>query len=316
MPSTQTALRAPDRPRPITPQDPAAEWSGELIASLDWLRVAELLRAMAAHAGCQLGGSRVFPDGSVLFAMVERPRSERPQRALVRLVPWNDWEASTHWVETFARELAAASDARGVLVAPGGFSAAARHAANIRRIETVDAAQLALAVRTLPPEKQRFFLSLIATGDPRAPSCPVCLKKLALVQKPLPVEMQPVQADMVFPESAIVAEPVVCSRLIVQAGCEVQFLHAVHAREIMVWGHATGDFVCEGALTLEPGAILTGTVAARAVNVRDGAELIGPARIIEGPLQAMVHTKPTWHWCCENREGKPQCKAVLFEMHE
>ena len=316
MPSPQTALRAPDRPRPITAQESAAEWSGGLIASLDWLRLAELLRAMAAHAGCQLGGSRVFPDGSVLFAMVERPRSERPQRALVRLVPWNDWEASTQWVETFARELAAATDARGVLVAPGGFSAAARQAASARRIETVDAAQLALAVRSLPAEKQRFFLTLTASGDPCAPSCPVCLKKLTLVQKPAPVEMQPVQADMVFPASAIVAEPVVCSRLIVQAGCEVQFLHSAHAREIIVWGHATGDFVCDGTLRLEPGATLTGTVVTRALDVRDGAELIGPARIIEGPLQAMVHAAPAWQWCCENPDGKPQCKAVVFEQHD
>ena len=316
MPAPQTALSASDRPRVTAPPKPAADWSPDLIASLDWLRVVELLRAMAAHAGCQLGGSRVFPDGSVLFAMVERPQSTTPQRALVRLVPWNDWEASTQWVETFARELAAATDARGVLVAPGGFTAAARHAANARRIETVDAAQLALAVRTLPVEKQRFFLSLTASGDPHSPSCPVCLQKLTLLQKPMPVEQQTVQADMVFPESAIVAEPVNCSRLIVRAGCEVQFLHEVHAREILVQGHATGDFVCEGTLTLEPGATLTGTVVTRSLNVLDGAEMIGPAKIVEGPLVAMVHTRPVWQWCCENAQGRPQCKAVLFEPHE
>ena len=45
-------------------------WTPELIASLDWLRVAELVRAIAAHSGCELARSVVLQDGSVAFAMI------------------------------------------------------------------------------------------------------------------------------------------------------------------------------------------------------------------------------------------------------
>jgi hypothetical protein len=291
-------------------------WSVEEIAGLDWLRIAELLRAMAAHAGCELGGSRVFPDGSVLFAMVERPKSPHPQRALVRIAPWNEWGATPGLVTNFSREVAAARNARGVLVAPGGYSTSARHLASEHRIEAVDAAQLVAALQTLPHEQGRFFRTITLAGDATSPTCPVCLRKLTRVQKSTSPREVAVQAEMIFSTSTIAADPVVCSRLTVQAGCEVQFLHEVRAKEIIIAGQATGDFLCDGPVTLERGATLTGTVSARAIRTQEGAELIGPARIIEGPLAPMVSTRPAWVWQCQNPQGKPVCKSVCFELHE
>ncbi|HYF35654.1 MAG TPA: hypothetical protein VD994_10220, partial [Prosthecobacter sp.] len=55
-------------------------WSPELIASLDWLRVAELARAIAEYHGCELAQSCVLADGSLLFGMLEQPQSAQPQR--------------------------------------------------------------------------------------------------------------------------------------------------------------------------------------------------------------------------------------------
>ncbi len=165
-------------------------WSVEEIACLDWLRIAELLRAMAAHAGCELGGSRVFPDGSVLFAMVERPKSPHPQRALVRIAPWNEWGATPGLVTNFSREVAAARNARGVLVAPGGYSTSARHLASEHRIEAVDAAQVVAALQTLPREQNRFFRTITLAGDATAPTCPVCLRKLTRVRSASPQRPQ------------------------------------------------------------------------------------------------------------------------------
>jgi len=291
-------------------------WSPELIASLDWLRLAELARAIAANAGCELGGSRVFEDGSVLFAMFEQPKSAQPKRALVKLVAWNEWGATPQIVESFAEEVRTARNARGVLIAPGGFTPAASHAAAEHQIEPVDAARLCETLRSLPDERSDFFHVITTAGDFRTPTCPVCLQKMTRSQQVSAAETRPIHSEFIFQSSAIVAEPVVCRRLEIAPNVEVQFLHEVRAQEIVVQGHATGDFVCEGQLTLGSRATLSGTVAARAVEVHDGGELLGQARIIEGRLHPVTPTRRRWLWSCRNPIGKPNCARVVFDTHE
>ena len=291
-------------------------WSPELIASLDWLRLAELARAVAANGGCELGGSRVFEDGSVLFAMFEEPQSAQPKRALVKLVAWNEWSATPQMVETFAQEVRTAREARGVLIAPGGFTPAASHAAAEHQIEPVDAARLCGTLKSLPEERSDFFHVITTAGDFSAPTCPVCLKKMTRNQQASATETRPIHSEYIFQSSAIVAEPVVCRRLEIAPNVEVQFLHEVRAQEIVVHGHVTGDFVCEGRLTLGGSATLTGTVTARAVDVRDGGELLGQARIIEGDLQPITPVRRRWLWSCQNPMGKPNCARVVFDSHD
>jgi hypothetical protein len=291
-------------------------WSPELIASLDWLRLAELARAIASNAGCELGGSRVFEDGSLLFAMFEQPKSAQPKRALVKLLAWNEWGATPQIVEAFAGQVRGAKNPRGVLIAPGGFTPAASHAAAEHQIEPVDAARLSDTLKMLPQERSDFFYSLTVTGEFSTPTCPVCLKKLSKTMQASAAETRPIHSEFIFQSSAIVAEPVVCRRLEVTPDIEVQFLHEVRAQEIVINGHATGDFVCEGRLTLGSRATLNGTVAARAVDVRDGGELLGQARIIEGDLQPVTPVRRRWQWTCRNPLGKPNCARVLFDTHE
>lgn len=291
-------------------------WSAELIASLDWLRLAELARAVAANAGCELGGSRVFEDGSVLFAIFEQPKSAKPRRSLVKLAAWNEWGATPQSVEAFAREVATARNARGIFIAPGGFTAAARHAASEHHIEAVDAAQMAGTLRALPVDQADFFHAITTAGDCSTPSCPSCLKKLTRDQRPASEDSAPENAEYIFQSSAIVAEPVHCRRIEVMPQVEVQFLHEVRTQEMVVHGHVTGDFVCDGRLTLGAGATLNGTVAARAVDVRDGGELLGKARIIEGDLRPVTPIKPRLLWRCRNPLGKPACAKVVFEAHD
>lgn len=291
-------------------------WTAELITSLDWLRLAELARAVASHAGCELGGSRVFDDGSVIFAMFEQPKSAWPRRALVKIVAWNEWGATPRTVEHFAREVRTARNARGILIAPGGFSSSARSAASEHQIEPVDAARLAATLNSLSEEHSDFFHAITTAGDFSAPSCPMCLKRMTRRQQDGFADVPPATSDYVFQASAIVAEPVICRRLEVLPDCEVQFLREVRAHDMIVHGHVRGDFVCEGLLTLDKGATLNGTVAARAMDVRDGGELLGKARIIEGELQPVVPPKPRWFWVCENPVDRPQCKRIVFEPHE
>ena len=285
-------------------------WSPELIASLDWARLSELARSLATEAGCELAGSRVMPDGAVLFGMLEDPKSSKPRRAMVKIAPWNEWGATPETVRRFTDEVRTARDTRGILIAPAGFNPAALRTAQELRIEAVDAVALDAAVRALPGDKSEFLLAMTATGDFSTPSCPVCIKKLQRVE----------QETLTLPSRVIdtvglVADFVLCDRLEIARGCDATFLHEVRARSISVSGQATGDFVCEGPVTLEAGGTLSGTVAARSLNVRDGGELLGQFRILDGELGSFVKPAVRWDWRCRGSEDR-KCAAVVFEPHE
>lgn len=296
----------------ITAGPETDHWTPELIANLDWMRVAELVRAIAAHGGCELARSMVLEDGSVMFAMIEQPTTAHPQRALVKIAGWNEWGATPGSVMHFAREVLTAKKARGILIAPGGFTPAASLAAQEHRIETVDAAALYQVLQGLPAERSDFFFTIATAGDCLTPTCPACLQKLSRVDS---VTRADIPQSRVFEESGLIAEHVQASRVEVAAHTEVTFLHEVKAREIIISGDATGDFVCEGPVTLLPGGTLSGTISARSLNVRDGGELLGKFRILDGPPQSFVTEIRRWHWLCRSDRKKPECSRICFEPH-
>ncbi len=297
-------------------QRPGEGWSVEMLTALDWMRMGELLRAIAVNAGCELGPSRVQPDGLVEFAMLEAPQERPPRRALVRLAAWNEWGASPEAVLAFAQSVRRIREScRGVLVAPAGFSpSAANHAAELN-IETVDAAKLHAALLSLQPEQSDFFFTITTGGEHSVPTCPVCLKKLSRVEQPGTRAMRVMPSELVYQSSSVVPELVVCERMEVLNACEVTFLHEVRAKEIVIRGHASGDFVCEGSFTLESGASLQGTVAARSFNVRHGAEMLGQMRILEGALDPINLPAVNWFWRCQNDSGNTLCQTVVLEPH-
>jgi cytoskeletal protein CcmA (bactofilin family) len=291
--------------------DRLAGWSPELISGLDWARLSEMARAIAAAAGCELAGSRIMPDGAVIFGMIEEPRSAKARRAMVKIAPWNEWGATPKTVQRFAQEVSTARNTRGILIAPAGFSPAALSTAQELRIEAVDAVGLDAAVRALPGDKSDFLFVVTTAGDFSTPTCPICMKKLQRVEQEAP-ELSSRTMNM----DGLIAEAVVCDRLEIAAGCEVTFLQEVRARSITVSGHASGDFVCEGPVTLEKGGTLSGKVAARSLVVRDGGELLGQFRILEGDLGSFVKPAVRWHWRCAATDGQRQCARVVFEPHQ
>ena len=296
----------------ITSGPELEHWTPELIASLDWMRMAELVRAIAAHGGCELARSMVLEDGSVMFAMIEQPLTAHPQRALVKIAGWNEWGATPETVMRFAREVRTAQKARGVLIAPGGFTPAAMLAAQEHRIEAVDAAALHQVLLSLPAERSDFFFTIATAGDCTTPTCPVCLQKLSRVES---VTRSDLPALREIHDSGLIADHVHAERVVVAPHTEVTFLHEVRAREVEIAGEATGDFVCEGPVTLMPGGTLSGTVAARSMQVKDGGELRGTFRILQGPPRSFVTEVRHWQWLCRSDRTKPECARVIFEPH-
>src|SRR6187402_3223371 len=66
-------------------------WTAELLGRLDWLKVVELVRALALAGGCELGGTRIWPDGMAEFPMKQGTGSQSD--LVTRLAPWNRWGA-------------------------------------------------------------------------------------------------------------------------------------------------------------------------------------------------------------------------------
>ena len=294
----------------------ADRWSADLIASLDWLRLVELARALAANGGCELAGSRVLIDGSVVFGMIQSPGTPHAGRVLVKVAAWNEWGATPELVERFADEVRTARNARGVLIAPGGSTRAAVQRAGELRIELVDAVGLDATLSGLPPEKSDFLFVVATAGDCTTPTCPVCLKKMARCVVDVRRVPALLEEEKLIDASTIIAEPVLCRRLTVAPLCEVQFLQEVRAAEIIIAGDVTGDFVCDGTVTLLANAVLTGTVTARAVSIEEGATMVGHTRTLEGNLEPFNVGRPRWEWRCRRQSGLADCGKIVFEPHE
>lgn len=309
-------LNALDRLKELSSGEPrplGMAMDAERLAALDWARLVDLMRGLVVEAGCELAGTQVQPDASVLFGMIEQPGTERSRRVLVKLAAWNEWGAGVEQVEKFAAEVRAARDARGIFMAPAGFSPGAREMAGKLRVEMLDAATLYEALMRLPEARRDFLWSVASAGDAQTPSCPMCLGKLTPVQTDTLVEVEPEEERLMF-KDAIVAEAIFCRRLRVVREVEVQFLQQVRACEMDLEGTVHGDLVCEGTLYLRPTAVVYGSVAARSMKVEEGAQLLADTSVLSAPLKPLMRADVTWEWRC--RSGGAECAGVLLAPHE
>lgn len=308
-------LNALDRLKELGLDEPRKEeaaLTAEKIVALDWARLADLVRGLVVEVGCELAGTQVHPDAAVVFGMVEHPGTQWMKRVLVKLTAWNEWGAQPELVERFAMEVRAARDARGILVAPAGFSPGAKEAAARLRIEMVDGVALMEALRRLPTERREFLWNVATLGDAWTPSCPMCLGKLTPVQGNSTELVQPEEERLLFKDT-IVADSVYCRRLRVVRGIEVQFLQQARALEMDIEGTVHGDLICEGMLYLRPTAVVHGAVAAKGMAVEDGAQLLADVTVLKTALEPLVRINVSWQWRCLS--GEAVCKGVALEPH-
>lgn len=295
--------------------EPPPRWSGDLIAALDWKRIAELARALSAFYGFKLGKSTVGIDGQTDFVITRGDDAARTA-ALVRLTRWNKWTASGECLERFALDLGLRNHRQGIFLAPGGFAPSAHRVAQESGIELVDAETMALRVSGLPRQHREFYLTSVTSGDAATPSCPACLGALRLVEDAEGLFFDSAHSDGIrYSSSDIVGDAVRARRIEVLADCEVQFLQEVRTRELDIHGSVTGDFVCEGRVVLHPGAMLRGNVAAHSVVVRPGADMQGQTRILHGRLDSFGGAASSWIWRCGNPQPRSGCKSVSLPQH-
>lgn len=303
------------------PQDEPAgsaslKWTPEIIAGLDWQRLLQLARALASTGGFHLTASIIDVAGGADFTMSSGMALDR-KKILVRLAQWNRWMASEDCLECFTSHIRAQNVHNGVFIAPGGFSPEAKVLGKKAGVELVDAEMLSERLNLLTAAHRSAFQNIGITGDSTTPSCPICMKRLKKGENdPLPVLDYLELPDVVYRSDDVVPAPVLARSFEVRCHCDVRFLSEVRAQHMEINGTAEGDFLCEGTLVLNDGAVLRGTVAARSVLVRPGAQLEAETRIMEGSLKLRVASDSNWVWHCTNPEGKEPCKVVRFTPHD
>jgi len=74
--------------------------------------------------------------------------------------------------------------------------------------------------------------------------------------------------------------PVECQKLIIESKADVRFADQVHASEVSIDGHVTGNISCTGKLALEERAQLVGNIHARTISMKEGAAHKGRVTMI------------------------------------
>ena len=293
------------------------EWTPQLLAGLDWRRIVELAKALATDAGYECSLTTADLSAGAEFIMSAK-RGKLKRQSLVRIASWHRWRATEDCVESFARRMIAQKVQAGVYIAPLGFDSSALMSAAKAGIETVDGELLAAKLNSLPTKDHDFYFDLGVCGTATTPTCPLCLKRLVSCHDadPLPQLDFLSLPDITFRTDEYVNEPVFARNLVIERNCAVRFLSEVRAQEMVVSGSAFGDFTCDGTVLLGSEAILHGSVAARSVLVRPGAELHGETRILDGQLRLRTGADPSWEWRCTNPKGKDRCKLVRLAPHD
>lgn len=71
-----------------------------------------------------------------------------------------------------------------------------------------------------------------------------------------------------------------CQRLLIEKGCDVTFVQAVHAEEVDVQGRISGHVESTGQVVIAPLGRINGDITARSVSIQPGGQLDGNMNIV------------------------------------
>lgn len=73
-----------------------------------------------------------------------------------------------------------------------------------------------------------------------------------------------------------------CHRLVVDKGCDIQFVNSIYAEEVEVRGRILGHIQCSGPVSITATGLVHGDVTARAVSIEPGGQIDGAMKIVQG----------------------------------
>ncbi|MGI8602393.1 MAG: restriction endonuclease [Verrucomicrobiales bacterium] len=290
----------------------ARVWSLELLQQMDWRRFHELVHSILHRRGYKAWPYRSGADGARTVQLIRYDAKTHQPDGLAHLAGWNGMAPTANELRTLLDHQLAAGILRSYYVTPGRFDEEAVIFGRKATLVLIDGRGLLEMVSRLPDDDQKSLLQLATWGDWSVPTCPTCGIKLVLRDSEVPPHAGPLDDAEYWFEETVTAERRV-GTLAIRVGAKVHFQKPIHAREILIEGRATGIFLCNGRVVIAPGAVLTGQVAARAIDIRKGGVMDGDATIIaSGEVKPASGLPARLIWGCPLY---PACK-LFFEVRE
>jgi hypothetical protein len=290
------------------PDIDSSQWSLELLRRLDWRRFHDLAETMLSRAGYMVEGERSEEDGSRILSIRRGSRRENRADALLFLAGWEAFRISERHFANFVDEMERCQVSQGVLVTPGDFSAGAARAARSDKFELIDGDAFMATMQDLPESDLEWLLAVTTAGEFASPTCPQCGLKMQWRESECPPHRGPMP-DLGFADKTSVMRELRARTLAIGHLAEVHFLKPVYCDSLHIEGRAFGHFIVDGPVTISAGAILTGLVAARAINVHLGGRIDGEAMIQgKGTIQPVKPLPFSPVWGCP---AYPECDRVL-----
>ena len=291
-------------------------WTEAQILSLDWIRLLDITRALAAYTGYEPEAAVIDRDGGAQFSMREAREQKHGHVVVIRLAPWNRWIAASACVSAFADTVRGQERTHAIYLAPAGASRGALEASQEGGVQLLHASTLAGRLNDLPRQYRDYFHARTFSGNSSIPTCPVCLRLMTRSEETAPTLVDADDLpDRRYHTHDIIGETVLARRIEVLPQGEVYFLREVHAKDMVSDGTVEGDFLCDGSLELRSGGVLTGTVAARSIKVHPGGVLHGRTRILKGKPEPIVQSVTPWVWRCQQETPNAGCEGIMFLPH-
>lgn len=155
-----------------------AEWSLELLASLEWKRFETVCSEYLRLIGYDPKETQIGADGGVDI-WVYKGDGQRPV-GIVQCKAWTTYKVGVKPVRELYGVMAAEKVANGKFITSGEFTSEAEAFAEGKRLQLISGSKFLAAIRKLSPEKQGELLALALDGDYLTPTCPQCGRKMVL----------------------------------------------------------------------------------------------------------------------------------------
>ncbi|MEM9478519.1 MAG: restriction endonuclease [Verrucomicrobiota bacterium] len=285
---------------------PVDFWSRELLFRLDWKLLHQLAIAMIEKGGFRAKKMKIGPSGEGLYS-VSSGRLRKPEVYLA-FSKWRCERVPTDEVKHLYSRILSNEIGKGVFVTAGEFTQEIVEFAHGRQLELINGEALLKTIRRMPIRDRDKLLHQTTLGEFTCPSCPSCGAKMILRKTAAP-EHSGSPEDVRFTQSARVDRDVRFGNLTIEPGAEVIFEKFAHAEHMVIRGSAAGELICQGTVDIHPGAIVSGSVAARSINLLPGGLLDGEMKILSADKIEPLHAPeggPVWG--CRRY---PKCKGVM-----
>jgi len=155
-----------------------ANWSIELIRSLEWKRFEELCDNYFKAKGWTTKPANFGPDGGVDIFLYGRD-STKPL-GIVQCKAWGSAVVGVKEIRELFGIMIDIGSTLGIFITTSAYSQDAKRFAADKHIKLLDGSQLLGLIEALPSEQQKTLLATAIAGDYKTPSCPKCGVKLVI----------------------------------------------------------------------------------------------------------------------------------------